>query len=89
MNSNANWVLQVDSSVFAMLKKIPRQDAERIFVIVESLPLNPFTGDIQKMKGERNAWRRRTGSFRIFYELVPSEKVIHVFKVERRTSKTY
>lgn len=89
MSLGENWILQVDSLVFAALKKIPRRDAERIFVIIGSLPLNPFAGDIQKMKGESNTWRRRIGSFRIFYELMPSEKVIHVFRVERRTSKTY
>lgn len=89
MRSGETWSLQVDSAVFAVLKGIPRRDAGRILVIIESLPFDPFAGDIQKMKGERNIWRRRTGSYRIFYELVPSEKIIHVFRVERRTSKIY
>jgi len=46
MSLEENWTLQVDSLVFAALKKIPWRDAERILVIIESLPLNPFAGDI-------------------------------------------
>lgn len=48
-----------------------------------------FNGDIQKMKGEYNAWRKRIGAYRLFYEIVNSEKIIHVFNLERRSSNTY
>ena len=89
MNSKTNWVLEIDPAVFKYLKKIPRDDAERILFIIKSLSLNPFSGDIQKMKGEKNVWRRRVGAYRVFYELIPQEKIINVFHVERRTSKTY
>ena len=89
MNSEKNWVLQVDPAVYKFLNKIPRYDAERIFVTIESLPNNPFLGDVQKMKGEKDAWRKRIGAFRIFYELISAEKLIRVFHLERRTSKTY
>ena len=89
MNSNKNWVLQVDPVVFKALKKIPRKDAERILFIIENLPLNPFSGDIQKMKGEEDVWRRRVGNYRIFYELLFKQRIIHLYQVERRTSKTY
>jgi len=41
------------------------------------------------MRGEENIWRRRVGAFRVFYELLPQEKVVYVFHVKRRTSKTY
>jgi len=89
MNSNKDWVLQIDLVVFKTLKKIPRKDAERILFTIENLPLNPFSGDIQKMRDQKNVWRRRIGVYRIFYELVPQSKIISVFWVERRTSKTY
>ena len=89
MSSEKSWVLQVDSAVYKFLKKIPRRDAEGTLFAIESLPNDHFYGDVQKMKGEKHAWRRRIGSFRIFYELIPTEKVIHVVSAERRTSKTY
>ena len=46
-------------------------------------------GDIEKMKGEINNWRKRIGNYRIFYEIIPKDKTIYVFHVERRASNTY
>ena len=89
MNSKKNWILQVDPSVFKYIKKIPRDDAERVLFIIQNLPADPFYGDIQKMKGEQNTWRKRIGVYRIFYEVLNSEKIIHVFNIERRSSNTY
>jgi len=89
VNSNDTWILQIDPSITKSLKKIPRKDAKRILVVIENLPTNPYYGDIQKMKGETNVWRRRMGSYRLFYEIFIEEKIVHVFHVERRTSQTY
>lgn len=89
MSSSTNWDLQVDSSVLKALKQFPRKDAEAILNVIKLLSTDPYFGDIQKMEGEENTWRRRVGSFRIFYKIKVFDKVILVFHVERRTSKTY
>lgn len=89
MNLPKNWDLQIDSSVFKILKRIPRRDVGIILEIIRLLPINPYFGDIQKMKGKDNTWRRRVGSYRIFYRVKISERVILVFYLERRSSKTY
>lgn len=89
MNLKVNWVLQIDPSIPKTLKKIPTNHAMRIMTAVESLPDNPYSGDIQKMKDEPNVWRRRVGGYRIFYEILQKESVIHVFRIERRTTTTY
>jgi mRNA-degrading endonuclease RelE of RelBE toxin-antitoxin system len=89
MRSQENWDLQIDPSVFKILKKIPRHDAEAILKIARLLPLDPYFGDIRKMLGHANAWRRRVGNYRIFYKIKVEGKIILVFHIERRTSKTY
>lgn len=89
MNSSENWVLEVDPSVHKKLARIPRNYAERITVVIGLLPANPYFGDIEKLKGEDNAWRRRVGSYRVFFRVIISVKKILIFKVERRTSGTY
>ena len=89
MNSNVDWVLQIDPKVEKALKKIPQNNARRIVSVIQQLPINPYAGDIQKMKGEKNVWRRRVGEYRIFYEVLTSESILNVFRVERRTSSTY
>lgn len=89
MPSPEPLVLRIDPSVLKKLEKLPKRDAKRILDTVKELPLDPYHGDIQKMKGEENSWRRRIGSYRIFYKLFPQERVILVFHLERRTSTTY
>lgn len=63
--------------------------AERIFEVIRSFAIDPYAGDIEKMKGEDSVWRRRVGSYRVFYEVDSARKVITVFDVRRRTSSTY
>jgi len=89
MSLPESWDLQIDPGVFRALKKMPRSDAENILIAVHLLPENPYFGDVQKMKGENNTWRRRIGSYRIFYRVKAAERTILVFHLERRTSKTY
>jgi len=89
MNSPRSWNLRVDPGVFKILKKMPRRDAEVVLNVIRLSPVNPFFGDIQKMRGGDNIWRRRVGSYRIFYKIMIAEKTILVFRLERRTSKTY
>lgn len=89
MNSFGSWNLQIDPGVFKALQKIPRHDGKELLAIIKLLPADPYFGDIQKMKGEENTWRHRAGAYRIFYKIKVSEKVLLVFRIERRTSKTY
>lgn len=84
-----NWVLIVNSSVQKILKRIPHKDAQRIVYILEELTVNPYAGDIRKMEGENDIWRKRIGSYRMKYEIQASQKVIRVLELTRRTSNTY
>ena len=89
MPSPEPWVLRIDPGVLRKLEQIPKRDAKRILRAVRGLPLNPYYGDIQKMKGQENVRRRRVGSYRFFYKLYSSERTALVFELERRTSTTY
>lgn len=88
-SSPGNWLLEVDPRVLKTARKLPAHDAEKIREVIRTLPENLYGGDIQKMKGEENAWRRRVGNYRIFYKILPNQRIIVVFHLERRTSKTY
>ncbi|MFY9493056.1 MAG: hypothetical protein WAP55_01015 [Minisyncoccia bacterium] len=54
MNSSGSWGLEIDSGVFKVLKRIPRPDAEAVLKVIKLLPIDPYFGDIQKMKGRNN-----------------------------------
>jgi mRNA-degrading endonuclease RelE of RelBE toxin-antitoxin system len=50
---------------------------------------DPLQGDIRKLKGERDGFRRRVGDWRIFFDVYPYEGRVVVTGIERRTSSTY
>jgi len=56
---------------------------------LEQLGEDPYAGDVEKLDGRENVWRRRVGSYRIFYELSVAKRTVFIFKIERRTSATY
>lgn len=89
MSSEINWKIKIRERVCKDTEKFPRKDKMRILQTFEEIYVNPFSGDVQKMKGEENVWRRRVSAYRIFYEILPKDKVTYIFRVERRTSKTY
>lgn len=83
------WQVIVDNFARKQTKKFPKNDAIRIANVLEELVSDPYVGDVSKMDGEDNVWRRRTGSYRIFYKIDTSRKIIYVFEIKRRTSNTY
>ena len=89
MNSNESWDIRTNNNIYKILKSFPKKDSEKIVSIIESLSQNPFFGDIQKMAEEENIWRRRVGNYRIFYEIKSDERMVYVFNLKRRSSKTY
>jgi mRNA interferase RelE/StbE len=84
-----NWELHLRNSAKKRLLRFPKEDQIYIAIGLRELATDPYLGDIKKMKGEENSWRRRIGAYRIFYEMIHQEKIIYVFSIERRTSKTY
>ena len=89
MNLNKSWVLKIDTDVYKDLSKVPKDYARKILEAIEDLPVNPYYGDVEKIKGEKYLWRKRIGPYRFFYEIHSNENFIHVLWAERKTSKTY
>jgi len=88
MNSDENWDVRVARSVTKALRKFPKKDSDAIEAAIVDTRRDPYLGDIQKLGGQ-NAWRRRTGSYRISYEVHQDVRLVIVFEVKRRTSTTY
>ncbi len=84
-----SWKIKIAKRVLKEIKHIPKKGAKRLLVILEELKENPYQGDIEKIKGEENVWRRRIGNYRILYEIIPKQKDIYVFQIRRRTTTTY
>lgn len=82
-----NWTLVVANPARKELGKIPDWDRRRILRALDALQADPFSGDIKRL--EAPAWRRRSGSYRIFYDLMVDEHLIVVTAIKRRTTTTY
>lgn len=84
-----NWKIYLTSGARKRVKRLPRDVAANIKTEIDRMTSDLFSGDIEKMSGHENGWRKRIGSYRIFYEIRLEVKLIIVFKIERRTSTTY
>ena len=83
------WEIKIAKRIYKEMRHLPSRDARQILEVLESLPVNPYDGDIEKLSGEENVWRRRVGTYRITYELLSKDKFIAVLDVQRRTTTTY
>ena len=84
-----NWTIVIDSQAEKRLKKFPVKDYKHIRQVINAMEADPFFGDVTKLSGKKNSWRRRTGNYRILYEIYESKKLIYVFDIKRRASSTY
>jgi len=83
------WKITIHPKIGKQLKRFPKKDIKLIESVFFQLKINPFVGDIKKMEGEENVWRRRVGPYRIFYELSAQKQIVFIFLVKRRTTTTY
>jgi len=49
----------------------------------------PLVGDVRKLHGGREGFRKRVGNWRVFFDLDSREDRVVITAIERRTSTTY
>lgn len=64
-----SWTLRVAQRAAKSLKRAPAKDRSRLVAALGEMRQAPFAGDIVRLQGESNAWRRRVGNYRIFFEV--------------------
>ena len=83
------WTVSVAKPARKEVAGFPAKAQDRIVTALVGMADDPFAGDIIKLEGESNRWRRRIGSYRIFFSVDIKTKRVEVSAVLRRTSKTY
>jgi mRNA-degrading endonuclease RelE of RelBE toxin-antitoxin system len=71
------------------LARFPAKDQDRIAAAVRAMTVDPFSGDIIKLEGEGQRWRRRVDNYRVFYSVEVAARTVVVSMIARRTSTTY
>jgi len=81
------WRVNVAGPARKALERFPTVDRERINAALDEIALNPFSGDVRKLGP--NTYRRRVGSYRLFFDLYPELHFVQVTAITRRTTTTY
>lgn len=66
------------------LDNLERSVRERVIEQFLLLKENPRRG-AKKLKGTKNAWRIRTGSWRVIYEINDTRKEIKIYRIKHRS----
>ena len=73
------WTVLVAKPAQKQRARFPAKDQARISAAVAR----------RWLEGEGNRWRRRVGSYRIFFSVDGAARTVSVSAIVRRTSKTY
>lgn len=83
------WTVIVAKPAQKQVARFPVKGQARIGAAVRAMAGDPFIGDVLKLQGEANRWRRRVGNYRIFFAVDTAASIVQVCAIVRRTSSTY
>lgn len=84
-----SWQLYIANQARKSLLRLPKDSADRLLSALDEIGEDPYIGDIKKVKGEVDTWRRRVGRYRITYEVLVGDKTIKVTTIEMKSDNTY
>ncbi len=84
----SGFLIRIPASVRKSMKRIPPPWIDRLWLAIDSLQLNPYTG--VAMSGNMQDKRKvKVWPYRIIYRVDKAEKVIVVLEVAHRGSMSY
>lgn len=78
------YKIEIIESALKTLRKLPKIDANKIANKITALAQNPRPNGVQKLAGDENGYRIRSGDYRILYEIHDKILVILVVKIGHR-----
>jgi mRNA-degrading endonuclease RelE of RelBE toxin-antitoxin system len=85
-----SWDFLLSNDAARSLRRMGARDRDRINRALNEMKGEPLSGDVVPLRGPyQGSFRRRVGSWRIFFSLDVEQKVIEVQDIRRRTSTTY
>ena len=64
-----NWTLLVTKPAQKDLEKLPSRDQVRIERALDSLQIDPFSGDIKRLQQHDVSYRLRMGDYRVLFDV--------------------
>ncbi len=81
----AKYKLLVKKSVSKDLRSLPKLDVRKILQRIDALAEDPRPSGSKKLTGQE-FYRIRQGAYRIVYEILDDQLIVHVIKVAQRSS---
>lgn len=82
-----NWDYKLAHQSVKNVKRFPAKDRKRIFDALEEMRRDPFCGDVKPMQGEETLWRRRVGSYRIYFRPQYKEYLLEIPEIVRKQGR--
>lgn len=76
--------VEIEPQVLKELRNLPLADERRVVEKIRGLAEEPRPIGCEKMVGQRDAWRIRSGNYRVVYRVDDSEQVVTVTRVGHR-----
>jgi mRNA-degrading endonuclease RelE of RelBE toxin-antitoxin system len=83
------WTVSTRKAALKSLARAQGKERRQIWEALDEMRADPMSGDVLPLAGERSAFRRRVGRWRLFFDLDPARRFVDVVAIERRTSTTY
>jgi len=85
MNSkdSSRFKVVIDKRVVKYIQKLDNKWRTRVLNILDEMTINPFTGDIETIKGKPGYYRRRVGDYRLKFTVRIIEKEVRILTLDR------
>ena len=80
----ARYEIEISRTAERQLRKLPRNDQERIARTILTLAIDPYPRGARKLAGYDDVYRIRVGSYRVLYSVSTTTLVVIVLKVGHR-----
>ena len=81
--------VEVSPSAGRDLKRLPLQVCQRLETAILALADEPYPRGVRKIQGTQRAFRIRTGSFRVVYEVYRERQLVVILRVGQRSKDVY
>lgn len=78
------WIISFSKKAEKSLEKIPKKYLKTILEAIDEMSIDPDLGDVKKMVGTKNIYRKRVGVYRILFEKYKDILFIDIINIADR-----